>query len=69
MDYLAHAIELAIENVNAGGRPFASVIVRQDTIIATGLNLTAQTRDPTAHAEILAIRKASQILNSESLRG
>ena len=69
MDYLAHAIELAIDNVKAGGRPFASVIVHQQTIIATGLNLTAQTRDPTAHAEVLAIRKASQILNSESLRG
>ena len=69
MDYLAHAIELAVENVKAGGRPFASVIVHQDKIIATGLNLAAQTRDPTAHAEILAIRKASEELNSESLRG
>ncbi len=69
MDYLAHAIELAVENVKAGGRPFASVIVRQDDVIATGLNLTAQILDPTAHAEILAIRKASEILRSESLSG
>jgi tRNA(Arg) A34 adenosine deaminase TadA len=69
MDYLAHAIELAVRNVEDGGRPFASVIVRDDEIIATGLNLAAQTRDPTAHAEILAIRLASQILGTESLRG
>lgn len=69
MDYLAHTVELAVKNVEAGGRPFASVIVRNENIIATGLNLTAQSHDPTAHAEILAIRKASQLLDSESLQG
>lgn len=69
MDFLAHAIELAIRNVEEGGRPFASVIVRGAGVLATGLNLAAQTRDPTAHAEILAIREASRALASESLRG
>jgi guanine deaminase len=69
MDYLAEAIELAVKNVKEGGRPFASVIVCQERILATGVNLSAQTRDPTAHAEILAIRAASQVLQSESLRG
>lgn len=69
MDYLAHAIKLAIKNVEDGGRPFASVIVRGEEIVATGLNLAAQTRDPTAHAEILAIRRTSQALETESLRG
>lgn len=69
MDFLAHAIELALRNVEDGGRPFASVIVRGDDVVATGLNLAAQTRDPTAHAEILAIRDASRALDSESLRG
>ena len=68
MDYLAEAIQLAVKNVKEGGRPFASVIARGDRIIATGANLSAQTRDPTAHAEILAIRKASQVLCAESLR-
>jgi len=69
MDYLAEAIELAVKNVKEGGRPFASVIVRDGRILATGVNLSAQTNDPTAHAEILAIRAASQLLQSESLRG
>ena len=69
MDYLLEAIKLATQNVKDGGRPFASVIVRNDTVIATGLNLVAQTKDPTAHAEIMAIRKASQLLDSESLKG
>lgn len=69
MDYLAEAIRLAEQNVKAGGRPFASVIVRDDCIVATGKNLSAQTRDPTAHAEIMAVRAASRALRSESLHG
>jgi guanine deaminase len=69
MDYLAEAIKLAVQNVKDGGRPFASVIVRRGQILATGVNLSAQSKDPTAHAEILAIRAASQVLQSESLRG
>jgi guanine deaminase len=69
MDYLAEAIKLAVQNVKEGGRPFASVIVREGQVFATGLNLSAQSRDPTAHAEIMAIRAASQLLQSESLRG
>jgi tRNA(Arg) A34 adenosine deaminase TadA len=43
--------------------------VQGGQIIATGVNLSAQSRDPTAHAEILAIRAAAQVLQSESLRG
>jgi tRNA(Arg) A34 adenosine deaminase TadA len=69
MDYLAEAIRLAAQNVEGGGRPFASVIVRAEQVIATGVNRSAQTRDPTAHAEILAIRAACLALQSESLRG
>jgi guanine deaminase len=68
-DFLAEAIELAVQNVKEGGRPFASVIAREGQVIATGVNLSAQSKDPTAHAEILAIRAASQVLRSESLRG
>ena len=69
MNYLLEAIKLAEENVLQGGRPFASVIVKENQIIATGSNLSAQTKDPTAHAEMLAIQKASQVLQSESLKG
>jgi guanine deaminase len=68
-DYLAEAVRLAVENVKTGGRPFASVIVRDGQIVATGANLSAQSKDPTAHAEIVAIRAACQVLQSESLRG
>jgi tRNA(Arg) A34 adenosine deaminase TadA len=69
MDYLAEAIRLAEENVRSGGRPFASVVVRGDRIIASAVNRSAQRKDPTAHAEILAIRAAARALDSESLQG
>jgi guanine deaminase len=69
MDYLAEVIALAVKNVKEGGRPFASVIVRDGRILATGVNLAAQSKDPTAHAEIVAIRAAAQVLQAESLRG
>jgi len=68
-DPLAEAIRLAERNVAEGGRPFASVVVRAGRVIASGVNRSAQTRDPTAHAEIEAIRAAAQVLGSESLRG
>jgi tRNA(Arg) A34 adenosine deaminase TadA/ribosomal protein S18 acetylase RimI-like enzyme len=68
-DYLLTAIQLAENNVKQGGRPFASVIVKNKKVIATGLNSCVQTKDPTAHAEIMAIREASKLLKSESLKG
>lgn len=57
--YMQRAIELSIENIkeNKGG-PFGVVIVQNDTIIAEGTNLVTSTNDPTAHAEIVAIRNA-----------
>jgi tRNA(Arg) A34 adenosine deaminase TadA len=45
-----------IENVGSGGGPFAAVIVRAGQIIAEGVNCVTSTNDPTAHAEIVAIR-------------
>ena len=65
MDFIRRTIELAATNVEAGGRPFACLIVRGEEIIAEGVNLVAQTHDPTAHAEICAIRKGSEKLQSE----
>jgi tRNA(Arg) A34 adenosine deaminase TadA len=55
-DSLAEAVRLTVQNVKEGGRPFASVIVSAGQIVARGVNLSAQSRDPTAHAEMLAIR-------------
>ena len=52
------AIDLSIENVQNGGGPFGAVIVRDDKVIATGTNRVTANNDPTAHAEISAIREA-----------
>ena len=69
MDFIARTIELARENVERGGRPFACVIAKEGAILAESANLVAQTHDPTAHAEIVAIREASRILGSEHFSG
>ncbi len=67
--YLAEAIELAYANVESGGRPFGAVIVKDDAVIATGVNEIQRTNDPTSHAELNAIRAASQKLGSPNLAG
>ncbi|QDU62801.1 Guanine deaminase [Planctomycetes bacterium Pan216] len=69
IDFVERVVQLALQNVEAGGRPFASIIERDGEIIAEAANQVAQTRDPTAHAELLAIRVASQVLNSETFTG
>ncbi|MCK5857301.1 MAG: nucleoside deaminase, partial [Bacteroidales bacterium] len=57
--YLGMAIELASENVKSGnGGPFGAVIVKDGKIIATGVNTVTSIKDPTAHAEVNAIRNA-----------
>lgn len=64
------AIDLAIENVRAGaGGPFAAVVVRDGRVLATGVNRVTATQDPTAHAEIVAIRAACQALGHFQLTG
>ncbi|WP_075181050.1 nucleoside deaminase [Pantoea sp. 1.19] len=67
MDPITRTIELAMQNVEAGGRPFATVIMRHGELIAESANQVAQTQDPTAHAEILAVRAACQRLGTENL--
>ena len=56
--FMQMAIDLSIENVANGGGPFGAVIVRDNTIIATGTNRVTANNDPTAHAEVSAIREA-----------
>ena len=66
--FMAEAIRLATENVKSGnGGPFAAVIVKNNKIIATGVNMVTTTNDPTAHAEVTAIRNACKELNSFQL--
>ncbi|MCF6287608.1 MAG: nucleoside deaminase [Proteobacteria bacterium] len=67
-EFMRKAIELSIDNVtqNKGG-PFGAVIVKDGKIIATGANCVTSNNDPTAHAEITAIRNACQELGSFQL--
>jgi guanine deaminase len=67
--FMARAIQLSIENVRSGrGGPFGTVIVRENQIIAEAVNRVTATNDPTAHAEILAIREACEKLGSFELK-
>jgi len=65
---MARAIELATENVRTGrGGPFAAVVVKDGRIIAEGTNQVTSNNDPTAHAEIVVIRKACEALKDYQL--
>jgi len=68
--HMKRAIEISQERMQAGfGGPFGAVIVRDNTIIAEGYNQVTSTNDPTAHAEITAIRAACQTLQTFTLSG
>jgi len=67
--FLCEAIELARANIARGGRPFGAVVVKNGEVIAVGVNEIHSTNDPTAHAELTAIRAASRKLGSPSLEG
>ena len=67
--WLAHALDLAVANVADGGGPFGAVIVRDSALLATGQNRVTRDNDPTAHAEVLAIRGACAELGDFSLAG
>ena len=68
-EYMREAIRLSIENIKQGGGPFGAVVVKDGQIIATGTNRVTATCDPTAHAEVSAIRQAAKALNSFDLSG
>jgi tRNA(Arg) A34 adenosine deaminase TadA len=68
--FMREAIRLSIENVESGnGGPFGAVIVKDGEIIANGVNEVTSSNDPTAHAEVVAIRKACEKLSSFQLEG
>lgn len=67
---MRRAIELSIENVRSGrGGPFAAVVAKDGQIIGEGTNRVTSTNDPTAHAEIVAIRQACKALGQFQLTG
>jgi len=63
------AIRLSVENVESGGGPFGAVIVKDGKEVASGANQVTKKKDPTAHAEVTAIRKAAKKLNDFNLSG
>ncbi|MEP9370728.1 nucleoside deaminase [Mesorhizobium sp. KR1-2] len=67
--FLAEAIALAFDNVRKGGRPFGAVVVKDGQVIARGVNRMLADSDPTAHAEMLALRAAGAALKSPRLDG
>ncbi len=68
--FMARALALSLENVQQrGGGPFAAVVVKDGEIVAEGANAVTATNDPTAHAEVVAIREACKRLKSFDLQG
>lgn len=68
-DLMRMAIALAQDNVARGGGPFGAVVARDGEVVATGVNRVTADCDPTAHAEVRAIRAAAARLGTFDLRG
>jgi lactoylglutathione lyase len=68
-ELLARAVALARANVDAGEEPFGSLVVRDGEILGEGVNTTARDADPTAHAEVAAVREACRRLGTTDLGG
>jgi guanine deaminase len=69
-EFMRRAIELAMENVRSGaGGPFAAVIAKDGRVVAEGANRVTAMNDPTAHAEVVAIRAACRVLGDFQLAG
>jgi tRNA(Arg) A34 adenosine deaminase TadA len=68
--FMARAIQLSVDNVLSGqGGPFGAVVVKNGSIVAEGVNRVTATKDPTAHAEVIAIRQACSRLGTFELQG
>ena len=68
-EYMREAISISIQNIDKNGGPFGAVIVKDGEIIAKGANRVTSNNDPTAHAEVNAIREASKKLGTFDLSG
>jgi guanine deaminase len=67
--FMSKAIAMSIENVARGGGPFAALVVKDGEIVGAGVNQVTATNDPTAHAEVVAIRAACRALKAFQLDG
>lgn len=69
-DFLQQAVDLAVENARSGqGGPYGAIVVKDNRLIAASGNKVTSTIDPTAHAEVMAIRLACKALNDFQLHG
>ena len=68
-EFMRKAIRLSLDNVKKGGGPFGAVIVKDGKVISAGTNNVTAKNDPTAHAEVDAIRKAAKNLKNFDLSG
>lgn len=68
-DRLAEAVELALRNVAEGGGPFGALVVSKGTVLGRGVNRVTRDNDPTAHAEVVAIRAACAAIGDFRLAG
>lgn len=68
-EYIIMANDLALKSINSGGGPFGAIIVKDGTVLAEAANCVVKNADPTAHAEILAIKKAAAKIGSHNLEG
>ena len=68
-EFMRLAINAGVENVSSGGGPFGAVIVKDGEVVAVGANRVTPNNDPTAHAEVCAIRKACEKLGTFDLEG
>lgn len=67
--WLTRAVDLALENVRAGGRPFGAVLVKDGVLVASGVNRMLATNDPSSHAEMEALRQAGPALGGVDMTG
>ena len=65
--FLKRAVEIAREGINIGGGPFGAVVLKEGKVISEAINRVVLNNDPTAHAEILAIREAASVLKTPDL--
>ncbi len=67
--FMEHAVDLAVNNVRQGGQPFGAVLVKDDLIVAEGVNELHMKYDISGHAELLAIRRAQEDYQTNDLSG
>ena len=69
-EFMRHAVRLSAERMRDGvGGPFGAVVVKDGQVVAEGWNCVTSTNDPTAHAEVMAIRRACEALSTFALNG